>query len=144
MTPSNPQDPQQGKPHEDVQAGEDAKEAAELSGQPQSAEQPDPSATSGGTPSGEGAAAGETGIDKDAADALASAGDGADEEPLAAPGDDDPAAADDEVVAASDDEPVDEQQARADEEAARAATAADGATDAADEAGTETAVAAVA
>src|SRR4051812_34868708 len=101
MTPQNPQDPEKGKPFEDVQAGEDAKEAAEL--QPEASEQPEPTPSGGGTPSAEGAAAAETGIDKPAADALESAGDGADEEPLAAPADDAPAAV------AADDETVDEE-----------------------------------
>src|SRR3954468_3613699 len=106
MSPKNPQDPQKGKPHEDVQAAEDAAAAKQESAR-KSAEQPEPQASEGGTPSAEGTAAETTGIDKAAADALASAGD---EEPQAAPGDDDPAAiaaeADDAAVAAADDEAV--------------------------------------
>src|SRR4051794_28495163 len=103
MSPQNPQDPEKGKPFEDVQAGEDAKDAAGLQAEAQPAEQPEPSAAEGGTPSAEGTAAAETGIDKAAADALASTGEGADEEPLAAPGDDDPAEAGDDVVASDED-----------------------------------------
>src|SRR4051794_30456333 len=123
MSPENPQDPQKGKPFEDVQASEDAKEAAELKAEvdAQQAEQPEPNEAEGGTPSAEGTAAGETGVDKAAADALSATGEGADEEPLAAPGDDDPAAADeadeaDEVVAgedAVDPDMTDDQQERA-------------------------------
>src|SRR4051794_19297964 len=112
MSPQNPQDPQKGKPFEDVQAGQDAQDAAALKAEVEATEhdQPEPSTSEGGTPSAEGAAAAETGIDKAAADALAGAGDGADEEPLAAPADDDAAAvvaeADDAAAVAADDEIV--------------------------------------
>src|SRR3954454_20914777 len=88
MSPQNPQDPQTGKPHEDVQAAEDAAAAKQESARTP-AEQPEPTTSEGGTPSAEGTAAETTGVDKAAADALAAAGD---EEPQAAPGDDDPAA----------------------------------------------------
>jgi ribosomal protein L22 len=110
MSPQNPQDPQTGKPHEDVQAAEDAAAAKQESARTP-AEQPEPTTSEGGTPSAEGTAAETTGVDKAAADALAAAGD---EEPQAAPGDDDPAAvgadlvaeADVAAVAAADDEAV--------------------------------------
>src|SRR4051812_40562686 len=103
MSPRNPQDPQKGKPHEDVQAAADASAAKQESVR-EPAEQPDPQVREGGTPSGEGAAAEVTGVDKGAVDALAAVGD---EEPQAAPGDDDPAAAgDDDPAAAGDGAPA--------------------------------------
>jgi len=73
MSPKNPQDPQKGKPFEDVQAAEGAAAAKQESAR-KSAEQPEPSASEGGTPSAEGTAAETTGVDKAAADALAAAG----------------------------------------------------------------------
>jgi ribosomal protein L22 len=138
MSPKNPQDPQKGKPHEDVQAAQDAKDAAEAKAAEAAetaAEQPEPTASEGGTPSAEGTAAETTGVDKAPADALADAGD---EEPLAASGDDDPADADEDVEAVDPAE-TEDQQERADAEAARAAAAAEEAAEAADEAQTETA-----
>src|SRR3954453_4070922 len=89
MSP-DPENPQQGKVGDT--SPEDAAEAKQEAAA-KSAEQPEPETSEGGTPSAEGTAAEATGVDKAAADALADAGD---EEPLAAPGDDD--AAQDEVA----------------------------------------------
>ena len=119
MSP-DPENPQRGKVGDT--SAEDAA-AAKQEAAAKSAEQPEPETSEGGTPSAEGTAAEETGIDKAAADALADAGD---EEPLAAPGDDD--AAED----ADPEEPADQQE-RADAEAARAAEAAEEAAAAAEE-----------
>src|SRR3954453_13567958 len=84
MSP-DPENPQQGKVGDT--SPEDAAEAKQEAAA-KSAEQPEPETSEGGTPSAEGTAAEETGVDKAAADALADAGE---QEPLAAPGDDDPA-----------------------------------------------------
>src|SRR4051795_11312045 len=103
MSPKTPENPQQGKPGDT--SAEDAAQA-KLESAAKSAEQPEPEQREGGTPSAEGTAAETTGVDKAAADALAASADevgrggersetGGDEEPLAAPGDDD--AAQDEV-----------------------------------------------
>src|SRR5262245_41856945 len=110
MSP-DPENPQQGKVGDT--SAEDAAEAKQDAAA-KSAEQPEPVEAEGGTPSAASAdeigrdderseaatAAEETGVDKAAADALA---DAAEEEPLAAPGDDD--AAED-----ADDEPADQQE----------------------------------
>src|SRR3954454_19923770 len=93
MSPENPQDPQKGKAADT--SPEDAAEAKQEAAR-KSAEQPEPQPSEGGTPSAQGSAAEVTGVDKGAADALAAVGD---EEPQAAPGDDDPAAGGDGEIA---------------------------------------------
>ena len=92
MTPSTPEDPKKGTPEEptEVEATEEA-----------------------GVPQAEGTAADVTGVGKDAAAAAMQEGSS---EPLAAAGDDDPAAADDAAGdAAADDAPAEEPVAEADD-----------------------------
>ena len=67
MSPDTPGNPSQGKPAEDVQAGQDAAEAARLDPVPEPQEAPEPVPSEPGTPEAEGTAAAETGIDKRAA-----------------------------------------------------------------------------
>ena len=74
MSPSNPQDPQKGKPMEDVQAGQDAVESTEatsVEAAEEAAQAPAPKkprsrsrARKAAEPEAEGAAASETGVDK--------------------------------------------------------------------------------
>jgi ribosomal protein L22 len=94
MSPKNPQDPQKGKPDE-AKVAEDA--AAAKAEQAETPAQPEPSVSeTEAAPQAQGTAAAETGVDKLAADVEARADA---EQPLAASGDDDPAAGGDEAEA---------------------------------------------
>ena len=145
MTPDNPQDPQKGKVDE-AAVPEEAKDAKQAPVAGEAAEQPEPKPRrrrkKAAEPEAAGTAAEETGVDKTAADAIASADDepaaaatGDDEtpaeaEPAAAATGDDSSAADEtpaEPVAAGDDEPEaapDDDSPAGDEESAPVATEA--------------------
>jgi ribosomal protein L22 len=91
VSPENPQDPQKGKPFEDVQAAQQQREAEEAMAKEREAESPEPrpqTERAQAAPQAEGTAAEQTGVDKAGADAALEAE--TSEEPKAAPADDAP------------------------------------------------------
>jgi ribosomal protein L22 len=90
VSPRNPQDPQKGKPFEEVRAAQAAEDAADAAAREREAPaQPEPAPAEPrdhAAPEAEGTAAAQTGVDKDAAQFAEAAPTGG--EPQAAPGDD--------------------------------------------------------
>jgi ribosomal protein L22 len=124
MSPNTPGDPQKGKPAEQEQAEQQAAEAKEATAQEAAAEAAEappaadaPAQDEPGTPLAEGTAADVTGVGKEVAAAALSEGTS---EPLAASGDDDPAAADDDAEQAEAEAEVESELTKTEEPEAEA------------------------